>query len=112
MESYRCDKVIPRDTMAVCLSDKVKYRHHHLTLPTVTPADRIVHGIHLLTSALHNVFTTRSDAQIKAIGDLGDIYQQWRTANPAQKPAINPVQKPNDTTVPAPAASSSVRRSS
>ena len=104
MDSYRCDRVIPRDTMYVCVSDTVEYRHHHLTLPTVTPADRILHGLHSLTSALHNVPPTRSDAQIKAISDLRDICQQWQTTtNPAQKPASNPGQKPNDTNIPAPA---------
>ena len=45
MESYRCDKVIPRDTLAVTISDTVEYRHGHLTLPSVMPADRILHGM-------------------------------------------------------------------
>ena len=39
MESYCCDKGILCNTMAVCLSDTVEYRHHRLTLPTVIPAD-------------------------------------------------------------------------
>ena len=70
MESYRCDKVIPRDTLAVTISDTVEYRHDHLTLPSVTPADRILHGLHSLTGALADVPTACCDAQLKAISDL------------------------------------------
>jgi len=36
MQSYCCDRVIARDTLAVCISDTVEYRHSHLTMPDVT----------------------------------------------------------------------------
>ena len=72
MDSYRCDKVIPKDTLAVTISDTVEYRHEHLTIPTVTPADKILHELHLLTGALADVPTAHIDAQLKAIGDLWD----------------------------------------
>jgi hypothetical protein len=104
MESYRCNKVILRDTMAVCVSDTAEYHHHHLTLPTVTPADSILHGLHLLTSALHNIPTTRCDSQLKAISDFSNACHQWQDTDPTQKPVTNPTQKPNKATVPAPDA--------
>ena len=39
MESYCYDRVIPRDMMSVTISNTVKYRHGHLAIPSVTPAD-------------------------------------------------------------------------
>ena len=111
MDSCCCDKVIMRVTMAVCVSDMIGYRHHHLTLPTVTPADRILYGLHLLTSTLHNVPTARSNTQLQAIGKLGDICHQWQATKPAPKSASNPIENPNEATVPTPVASSSVRHS-
>ena len=63
MDSYHCDKVIPNDTLAVTISDTVEYRQDHLTVPIVTPADKILHGLHSLTDALANAPTVRVDAQ-------------------------------------------------
>ena len=63
MESYRCDKVIPRDILSVTISDTVEYRHNHLTIPSVTPTDRILHGLQLLTGVLVDVPTACCDAQ-------------------------------------------------
>ena len=70
MESYWCDKVIPWDTLAVTISDTVEYRHDHLTIPSVTPVDHILHGFQLLTGTLVNVHTACCDAQLKVIINL------------------------------------------
>jgi len=94
MQSYRCDRVIAKDSLAVCVSDTVEYRHEHLTIPTVTPADRILHGLHNLTGALANVPTTRSDAQLRAISELRAACHRWLPTQD-EKPA-----NPADTTTP------------
>ena len=86
MESYRCDKVIPRNTLAVTISDTVEYRHDHLTLPSVTPADCILHGLQLLTGALADVPTAHCDAQLKAISDLRNACSRWQANSPVQDP--------------------------
>ena len=78
MGSYRCDKVIPRDTLAVTISDTIKYRHDHLTLPSVTHTDRILHGLQSLTGTLVDVPTARGDAQLKAISNLLAIVNRRR----------------------------------
>ena len=70
MYSYRCDKVIPCDKLVVTISDTVEYCHDHLTLPSVTPADCILHGLQSLPGALADVPTACCDAQLKAISDL------------------------------------------
>ena len=91
MDSYCCDKVISKDTLAVTISDTVEYRHKHLTIPTVTPADKILHGLHSLTGALTDAPTARVDAQLKAIGDLHDACHQWlATGNPVSPAPVVP----------------------
>ena len=84
MDSYRCDKVIPHDTLAVTISDTVEYRHDHLTLPSVTPADCILHGLQSLTGALADVPTARCDAQLQAISNLREACTKWQANSPVQ----------------------------
>ena len=100
MESYRCDRVIPRNTLGVTISDTVKYRQDHLTLPSVTPADRILHGLQLLTGALVDVPTARCDAQLKAISDLRDACSRWQANSPVQDP-VGPATSVSKTMSPA-----------
>ena len=104
MQSYRCDRVIAKDSLAVCISDTVEYRHAHLTIPTVTNDDRILHGLQNLTGALGDVPTARCDAQLKAIGDLRAACHRWLSPAPSAKPS--------DTTSPSAPVQASPRRSS
>ena len=91
MDSYRCDKVIPRDTMAVTISDTVEYRHDHLTIPNVTSADKILHGLQSLTGALVDAPTTRVDAQLQAIERLRDACHRWRASSETTSHSGTPV---------------------
>ena len=59
------------------ISDTVEYRHQSITGPTVTPADRILHGIYTLTNALTDASSAVHDAQLNAIIALGDACQSW-----------------------------------
>ena len=52
MESYCCNKVIPRIMMVVTISDTVKYRRDHLTIPSMTPVDRILTGLAQIANSL------------------------------------------------------------
>ena len=91
MDSYRCDKVIPKDTLAVTISDTVEYCHDHLTMPSVAPADKILYGLHSITGALANVPTVYADAQLKAIDNLRNACHQWLgSVNPPSPPPIAP----------------------
>ena len=45
LEHYRCQRVAPEDTKAVQISDTLKYRHHYLTQPTLTPEDDVLDGL-------------------------------------------------------------------
>ena len=100
MDSYRCDKVIPCNTLAVTISDTVEYRHNQLTMPSVTPADRILHGLHSLTGALADVPTACCDAQLKAISNLRNACSQWQANSPVQDP-VGPAASATKTMSPA-----------
>ena len=54
MDHYRCQKVVPKDTKSEMLSDTIEFRHHKLTLPSVTPEEKVLHGVQQLTAALKN----------------------------------------------------------
>ena len=77
LEHYRCDRVVAKDTKAEAISDTVEYRHQSITSPTVTPANRILHGIYTLTNALTNAPSAVHDAQLDAITVLRDACQSW-----------------------------------
>jgi hypothetical protein len=106
MQSYRCDRVIAKDSLAVCMLDTVEYRHAHLTIPTVTPDDRILHGLQNLTGALADVPTARCDAQLQAISNLRAACHWWLSPTQDTKPA-----KPADTTTPSVPIEAMPRRS-
>ena len=45
LQHYHCHTIVYKSTKAVQVLDTVEFRHHHLTLPDLTPADYIVHGV-------------------------------------------------------------------
>ena len=52
MNHYLCQKVVSNDTKTDMVSDTIELRHHELTLPPVTPEDKVLHGVHQLTEEL------------------------------------------------------------
>ena len=61
-EHYRCQLVIPADTREINVSDTVEFLHHFITNPTLTPEDRILHGINTLSSAIKDRPTATYEA--------------------------------------------------
>ena len=93
LQHYRCHKIVAKATHAAQISDTVEYRHHHLTQPTVTPMDRIVHGVNKLTCDLHDAPYIAGDNQLLAIDALHQAIQRWtKTTRP-------PKTKPHRTTL-------------
>ena len=83
-EHYRCQRVIPKDTKSEMVSDTVEFRHHDLTQPSVTPDDRLLHGIQLLIAALEGKPTPTSVEQLDAIGMLQEALGQLEHTTPEQ----------------------------
>ena len=53
LKYYRCQNIIAKGTRDTRVSDKLEFRHHHLTIPTRTPADHIIHGVEKHTMAIN-----------------------------------------------------------
>ena len=69
-EHYRCQLVIPADTREINVSNTVEFLHHFITTPTLTPEDRILHGINTISNAIQDKPSSTYEAQIQAITKL------------------------------------------
>ena len=59
------------------VSYTIEFRHHKLTLTSVTPEDKVIHGVQKLTSALKIKPAFTGDAQLHAIKALQDTIENW-----------------------------------
>ena len=70
-------------TKSTLISDTVEFRHDYLMQPTSTHADRLINPFHFISSALKDTPSAAIDAQLDAIRQLRDLFQNWtRTTNP------------------------------
>ena len=88
LQHYRCHTIVAKSTRAAQISDTVEFIHHHLTQPTVTPIDHIVHGVNKLTCALHDAPHIACDNELLAIDALHQAIQQWTAFN--RPPQVKP----------------------
>ena len=72
LKHYRCQLVTLKLSKSMVISDTTEFRHHQITQPTVTPADRVTHGLQQLVSALQVGTSSRSIEQLHAIQSLQD----------------------------------------
>jgi len=93
LDHYRCQRVVDRATKAVQVADTVEFRHHYLTQPDVTPANRIVHGVQTVTKALTGDPATACDAHIEAIEALRAAFNKWQSPAPGARP-VTPTKLP------------------
>ena len=77
LQHYQCHTIVSQAIKAVQVLDTVEFRHHHLTLQDVTPADRIVHGMTTLTCALCDAPAISCDNQLAAIQALRQAIHRW-----------------------------------
>ena len=49
LHHYQCHNILAKSTKESQVSDKVEFRHYHLTLQDITPSDFIIHGVTTLT---------------------------------------------------------------
>ena len=88
LEHYQCQRVAPKYTKAVQISDTHKYRHHYLTQPTLTPEDRFLHGLQTLTCSLEDASSQMCEEQLRSISTLQGLFVQW-TKNVLTHPIQN-----------------------
>jgi hypothetical protein len=62
LKHYRCYCIIDAKTKSLHISNTVDFRHHYLTIPTVTPANTIVHSLNAISNTITNAPSTTSNA--------------------------------------------------
>ena len=96
LEHYRCQRYIPKDSRSLSISDTIEFRHQHITQPSVTPEDQVLHGINQLTSALEGTPSPRSTDQLAAIQSLQNALGNWsgnHTMHPPPTTERQPVEQ-------------------
>ena len=86
MTHYRCQRVIPKITISMMISETTQFSHHHITKPSVTPEDRVLHGLQHLTADLQGAPSSRSGDQIRALKSLQDTLNDWAGDTTPQVP--------------------------
>jgi hypothetical protein len=74
LKHYRCHCVIDSKTKSLHISDTADFCHHYLTIPTVTPANTIVHSLDAISNAITNAPSTTSNAKLHAISTLCNLF--------------------------------------
>ena len=93
-EHYRCQLVIPANTIEINVSDKVEFLHCFITTPTLSLEDRILHGINTLSSEIQDKPTATYEAQIQAITKLRDICTGWEGIDTPKKSQVQEQMRP------------------
>ena len=96
MDGYRSQRYVAADIKCERITDTISFRHQHLTLPDVTPEDRLQHGIIQLNSALQEAPTTNHNAQLESIEPLRDAFRWW-SLPPTVPTAPHPAPTPSPT---------------
>jgi hypothetical protein len=68
---------VAKATKAEQISDTVEFRHQHITQPTLTSDDRVLHGMHNLTGVLKDAPNVACDAQLRATEELRNVLRSW-----------------------------------
>ncbi len=82
LDSYWCFKLVKSDTKSQVISDMVEFRHAYYAIPTPTPADKIIHGLQVMSSALKDAPPPTTITQVKTIANLCDLFESWQLLGP------------------------------
>ena len=90
MEHYRCYKVVSATTKRSKISDTVSFQHHTVSLPTVTPADRIIRAAKELNAAIRNKPSDMPTDQVRAIETLRKVLLGPQACDEAEPLQVQP----------------------
>ena len=77
-------------TKSTLLSDTIEFRHDYLAQPITTHANRLTHALHFLSSSIRETPSAVIDAQLDAIRELRDLFQNWTQTTDPQYPSPPP----------------------
>ena len=89
MKHWRCYTIVSTHTGAQSVTDTVKFQHHVVTVPNVTPADRIIEATRALSRALKNMPPEAPPHQLDAIQRLRTVLQEQPQQSAASEGAEN-----------------------
>jgi hypothetical protein len=92
LKHYHCHHVIDGKSKSLRISDTVDFRHHYLTIPTVTSANTIVHSLDAISNAITNAPSTTRDTQLHTISTLCNLFSWWekpRTSTTITPPILH-----------------------
>ena len=81
LKHYCCQNIFSKATKATQILDTIEFRHHRLTLPSLTLEDCITHGINKLTCSLQEAPDIVCDNQLAAVESLRQVFHQWTGLN-------------------------------
>ncbi len=82
LDLYCCFKLVKSDTKSQVISDTVEFRHTYRTVPSPSPEDKIIHGLHVMSGALKDAPPPTSISQMEAIANLRDLVESWHSLGP------------------------------
>ena len=92
LHHYLCFTVFPAKTRSIIHCDTVEFRHEFVTVPAVTPEDKVVNAISKLEQELAIIPSPSSLNQLNAIEKLQTMFSKHKTLN-RLPPLINTMTK-------------------
>ena len=89
LDHYRCDVDVLADNGGERTTDTVKFQHHVVVVPRITPTDRVIQATRELTRAIRQEPTMAPPEHIEAIQRLCIIIQE-RTGTSSEGAQNNP----------------------
>jgi hypothetical protein len=86
MKHFRCYTVVMKNTTAQRISDTVRFEHHNVQIPHITPAQRIEKATNELTAAVRNAPTDAPPDYLDAIQRLRAVLLKEKTPDRKLQP--------------------------
>ena len=78
MHHYRNFTVFPTKTRSSRIIDIVEFLHHHITVPSIIPEDKVINAIAQLKNELSFLSTPNKDNQLEALANLRTLFSKHR----------------------------------
>jgi hypothetical protein len=82
LDLYCCFKLVKSDTKSKVFSGSVKFCHAYFNIPSHSPEDKIIHGLHVMLGALKDAPPPTSISQMEALANLRDLFESWCSLGP------------------------------
>ena len=97
LNHYRCFTVFLTKTRTPRTSDTVEFLHNFITVPHVTPEDRVINAITKIKQELAAVPSPNSSHQLTAIKELKSVFSKCKEKESTINNNVNASDTINDT---------------